>query len=460
MIEIVTSAPLATVQDLGREGYRRFGVGTAGAMDRLALQTANLMLGNDPNAAALEIPASPFALRFDRDVGFALTGADCAATLDDRLLPPWWAASATAGQTLRLQMPRRGTNAYVALSGGIDVPLLLGSRSTHLRGAFGGFAGRSLQAGDVLAAGEPARAMQREFGVAPPDLALPFGEPRAERVTWVRVLPAAEYRCFRDDARDALWTASWKISAQSNRAGYRLTGPDLILNAPLEMRSHGLVPGVIQVPHGGQPIIQLADAYTAGGYPKIGTVIEADLWRIAQAPLGTTLRFRCVSYDEALDAAAANAAYLDRQRFWCDLQDAASRRKFGPAMGTHADDLRAIVDWLALSHLSGIEIATASGIVRMAMAVGDAVGSSDNGPVRVVTSPAPGRFHTAHPHRSTRMAAPASAVRSGDVLALLASGVIYEPILAPCDGIVLGCLAIDGTLMGYGAPAFLMQPTA
>ena len=311
MIEIITTAGLATVQDLGRYGGLRYGVGRAGAMDRVALAAANLLLGNDENAAGIEIQLFPFAARFTSDCGFAITGADCAAQLDGRALLPWSAYSAHAGQELLLGLPQssaRASRAYLALPGGVDVPEVLGSRSTQLRGAFGGLEGRFLQTGDHLraAASEPGRTVAG-FGLVPSSLALPF---HTKDRPAIRVLPAAEYCCFTPGSKELFWSGEWKITAQSDRYGYRLKGTALEFAQPVEMLSHGIVPGVIQVPPGGQPIIQLSDAQPSGGYPKIGTVIEADLWRLGQAPIGSCIRFVQTTWEEAVAADEEIRAWL------------------------------------------------------------------------------------------------------------------------------------------------------
>jgi biotin-dependent carboxylase-like uncharacterized protein len=313
-IEIMATGGLATVQDLGRYGSLRYGVGVAGAMDRLALAAANLLLGNDADAAAIEIPMFPFSARFTADCAFALTGADCAARLGARALLPWSVHRAGAGEELVLGPPRGGAlrracRAYLALAGGADVPAVLGSRSTQLRGAFGGFEGRALRNGDVLGA---AAATPGEgpfgFGLVPPGEALPL---HLDGLAAVRVLPAAEYPHFTPAARDAFWAGEWKITAQSDRYGYRLAGVPLAFKAPVEMLSHGIVPGVIQVPPGGQPIVQMRDAQPSGGYPKLGTVIEADLWRLGQAPVGSLIRFIETDWEAAVAAADAVQAWLD-----------------------------------------------------------------------------------------------------------------------------------------------------
>ncbi|MDM0019233.1 biotin-dependent carboxyltransferase family protein [Variovorax saccharolyticus] len=310
MIEILSNAALATVQDLGRLGSLRFGVGTAGAMDDLALAAGNLLLGNEAGAAGIEIPVFPFKVRFIEDCAFALTGADCGARLDAAPLLPWWSHQARAGQVLTLGLPQgaqRASRALLCLPGGIDVPQVLGSRSTQMRGAFGGHEGRALRKGDRLRAAEPQRACRTGFGLVPPALALPQ---EIDGLIALRVLPGAEYLGFEAASRAAFWAGEWRITAQSDRYGYRLAGEPLQPVAPMELRSHGIVPGVIQVPHSGQPIIQMRDAQPSGGYPKFGTVIEADLWRLGQAPIGSRIRFVETGWDEAVAALEQKEAWL------------------------------------------------------------------------------------------------------------------------------------------------------
>lgn len=312
MIEIVTAGAQTTVQDQGRHGSLRWGVGTAGAMDPLALAAGNLLLGSDEGAAAIEVQVFPLRLRFVEDSGFALTGADCGAQLDGRPLLPWARHHARAGQELQLGLPlpgpARSSRAYLCLPGGVDVPQVLGSRSTQLRGAFGGLDGRPLRAGDRLQGASADRARPLPpLAVMPPDSVMPQ---RLDGCLAVRVLPAAEYPRYTAESQAAFWDSDWKITPQSDRYGYRFAGATpLRPEAPMEMRSHGIVPGVLQVPPDGQPIVQMRDAQPTGGYPKIGTVIEADLWRLGQAPIGSRIRFVQVSWDQALAALDELAAW-------------------------------------------------------------------------------------------------------------------------------------------------------
>ncbi|WP_426125332.1 biotin-dependent carboxyltransferase family protein [Pseudomonas sp. PSPC2-3] len=322
MIEVLSTTALATVQDFGRFGSLGYGVGTSGAMDHLALALGNLMLGNPEGAAAIEIPMFTFEVRFVQDCAFAVSGAACEASLDGQPLPPYWVAQAREGQVLSLGYPTSGSRAYLCLAGGVDVPSVLGSRSTQLRGEFGGLHGRALQQGDRIAALRPGVSkLPSDFGVVSPSHALPL---QCDGVPAMRVLPAAEYDCFLDESRAAFWAGEWKVTTQSNRYGYRLEGAPILPKAPMEIRSHGIVPGVIQVPHGGQPIIQMRDAQPSGGYPKFGTVIEADLWRLGQAPIGSKVRFVECSYAEAVAALEDNQRYLAQVRRLVDLHRLAS----------------------------------------------------------------------------------------------------------------------------------------
>lgn len=321
MIEILASPAFNTIQDLGRHGARRIGVSTSGAMDPVALAGGNALLGNDDNAAGIEIQTFPFRLRFQAEATFALTGADHVSTLAGSPVHPWWCKRAQAGDILEIGTPRRGARVYATFGGGLDVPRVLGSRSTHLRAGFGGLEGRTLQAGDVIPVGTPSRGGGRrfDFGAAPPDVAIAGAGSVEDRVLRIRLMRAGEYDLFSEAMQARFWSTMWSISARSDRGGYRLTGDKLILDAPVEMRSHGVVAGVVQVPPGGEPIIQMSDANTAGGYPKMAAVIQADLWRLGQATPGSCIAFSEVSYQDAVAAMAPVNDYLARLRATADL---------------------------------------------------------------------------------------------------------------------------------------------
>ena len=299
MIKVISIPPLATVQDLGRDGHWYQGLGRAGAMDSLAHRAANMLLGNEDTAATLEIQLTPARFEFTESQAFALAGAPCGATLDGHALPRVWAGMAQAGQMLDLAGMPTGARVYLALPGGIDVPQVLGSRSTQLRETFGGYQGRVLRPGDHL---DPIRKDPPTVPEAGLSLGLPPLRRDGEAAIALRALSSGEHDEFTPDAQEAFWSTPFSVSPQSNRQGYRLEGANLTRKSHGELRSHGIVPGIVQVPGGGAPIIQLADSATMGGYPKIAAVIAADLWRLGQARPGDALRFQRV---DLADAAAA-----------------------------------------------------------------------------------------------------------------------------------------------------------
>ncbi|WP_417280744.1 biotin-dependent carboxyltransferase family protein [Celeribacter sp.] len=305
MIEVLSIPPLATVQDLGRAGHWAQGLGRAGAMDPLGHQITNWLLGNDDNAATLEIPLTPARFKIVEDTEFALTGAACGAKLDGVPLPRNWSGQGRAGQVLDLGAMTDGARVYLALPGGIDVPEVLGSRSTQFRESFGGYEGRVLKPGDRLVGCRTAPKAAGSLSFAPPPL-----RQTGDDAIRLRVLPSVETRQFSEASLAAFFREPYRVTPQSNRQGCRLEGPVLERVAQGELRSHGIAPGIIQVPGGGQPIIQLADAATMGGYPKIACVIEEDLWRIGQARPGDRFRFDMIDLSQARDIERDTAAHL------------------------------------------------------------------------------------------------------------------------------------------------------
>ena len=313
MIEILETGPFNTVQDLGRPGYRDIGVSASGAMDPLAVRIGNGLVGNDEGAAVLEIQTFPFRLQFAERTVFAVTGTDGNPVLDGIELPAWCAFTADAGQILELRQPPKLARAYLCVSGGLDVPSVMGSRSTSLRGGFGGYAGRPLEKGDRIIAGAASTNIPLPasgLAVVEPSIALQDVFPSSPDGTLlIRALPAGEHGLFADDGK-AFWDQSWRISSRSDRTGYRLSGDAIVPTETVEMRSHGVMPGVIQVPPGGEPIVQMSDANTAGGYPKIAGVIECDLWRLGQARIGSRVRFVRSSHAEARAVEKAVERYI------------------------------------------------------------------------------------------------------------------------------------------------------
>lgn len=315
MIVIRKPGVLASVQDLGRHGHRQLGICPGGALDVLALTLANRLVGNADRAAGLELTMGGCELQFEADTRIAFTGDDFGATLDGVPLWPCWSVPVAAGQTLRLAganasgTRKSGVRSWLAVAGGIDVPPVLGSRSTDLKAGFGGLQGRALRKGDRLPTGvsalDTAQRERRPFGIRGPD----WGPAEDDGAIALRVLPGPEFELFTLAAREQLWGERWRITPQSNRMGSRLEGAELKRKRSGDMLSSGVIPGTIQVPPSGQPIILMGDAQTTGGYPRIGVVIRADLWKLAQAPLNGRLRLVQVDQPQAL------AAWADQQRY-------------------------------------------------------------------------------------------------------------------------------------------------
>ncbi|MDP5009144.1 MAG: biotin-dependent carboxyltransferase family protein [Glaciimonas sp.] len=312
-IEVCRAGKMNSVQDAGRSGFRHLGICQAGVLDKVALNIANRLVGNVADAAALEITLGPCVLRFTADTRIALGGADFAATLDGKPLSPWWSVPVRAGQTLTLEAARHGMRAYIAIAGGIAVPAQLASHATDMQAGFGGHEGRALLDGDRLCVGALDDGMRHvmstpSFGVRAPAW---YQTSDAEPVP-IRVIPGPDYALFTAAAQKDFWECPWTMTPQSNRMGFRLSGTELKTKKPTDLLSHGVVPGVIQVPPSGQPIVLMADAQTTGGYPKIGVVINADLARLAQVRFNRTLQFVTCSIEQAQQALQHEAEFLEQ----------------------------------------------------------------------------------------------------------------------------------------------------
>ena len=305
MIAVVRPGLLCTVQDAGRPGWRASGMPVAGAMDRLAMAAANVLAGNAPGAATVELTLAGGTWRFAAPATAAVCGADLSATLDGAPLPPWSSFRAPAGSTLAFGAPRSGVRAYLAVRGGIDVPPVLGSRSTYTRASVGGLEGRALRAGDRLPVG-------RRAGRGPPPLALEPGEaPPCGGSTRLRVLLGPQQDRFTEEGLACFLGTPWKVTPQNDRMGYRLDGPPLRLRAAADILTDPLLPGAVQVSGNGLPIAMMMDCQTTGGYAKIATVIGPDLRLLAQARAGDELRFVACRQADAVAALRAERDWLE-----------------------------------------------------------------------------------------------------------------------------------------------------
>ncbi|MBK7765621.1 MAG: biotin-dependent carboxyltransferase family protein [Sulfuritalea sp.] len=296
MIEILDCPMPVTVQDAGRPGYRHLGVPLSGALDPDFLAIANALVGNPATSAALEMRLLGLRLRATAPLTIALAGA-CTAQIEDtsgelRPAAAWDSHSLALGETLIVGKLHEGI-AYLAFAGGLDLPEVLGSRSTYVRAGIGGLDGRALKAGDCLKVGA---------GTRPNPLRLP--QPPRPPDGPLRIVPGPQREYFTDAAWSRLLGDEFVISREADRMGLRLDGPRLEHDPArgADIVSDAVTPGVIQVPGDGRPIILLADCQTVGGYPKIATVIGADLPRLGRALPGQTLRFVEVGIDQALAA--------------------------------------------------------------------------------------------------------------------------------------------------------------
>ncbi len=301
MLTIIRAGIYTSVQGGKRIGLRQAGVSYCGALDGPALSIANALVGNDLDAPGLEITLGQCEIEFGEDGWFALTGAGCEARLDGKAVWTGWRNAVKAGQRLVLKRPLHGMRSYLAVSGGLDVPDVLGSASTDLKTGVGGLEGRLLRDGDTLAVKPAASTFSAPQGV--------------KQLLWsnrIRALPGPEYQEFDKASQEAFWRLPWRLNPQSNRMGYRLQGQSLVRTSNRELVSHGLLPGVVQVPSNGQPIVLMNDAQTTGGYPRIACIIEADMYHLAQIPLGQPIHFVPCTLEEALAARQEQRRFLDQ----------------------------------------------------------------------------------------------------------------------------------------------------
>jgi antagonist of KipI len=310
-LSVVKPGLLTTVQDLGRYGHQASGVPVAGPMDTFSHRLANQLVGNVASAATLEITLIGPELIVEADTTMAITGAHFEVTCDDRAIETGASFAVARGQRIKFGRIVEGARAYVAVAGGVQTEPVLGSRATHLVSKMGGFNGRALALGDrVPIAGEPPPRPSRKSA----GLTLP-----TKGRALLRVIPGPQADWFQADALRAIASVSFRISPQSNRMGYRLQGPPLVRVRDEELISEPLGIGAIQVPAAGEPILLMADRQTAGGYPKIGYVISADLPLAGQLKPGDFIEFHLCTHQEAVAALIARERQLLR---YADLRDA------------------------------------------------------------------------------------------------------------------------------------------
>ena len=304
--EVIRPGPLTTIQDLGRYGYQQYGIPPSGAMDNYACRVSNLLVGNDENAACLEITLFGLRLRALNDTVIAVSGGDQGATLNCNPIPLWQAITVRRGDMITFLRYKSGCRSYLAVAGGINkVPSIMGSASTNIRTGIGGLDGRALQAGDLIQFKESSIAtVLRKI---PPEY-IPAYREHIE----LRVMLGPQDDRFTEEGIHTFLTSEYSVSHQADRMGYRLTGPRIQHKKGADIVYDGIPLGAIQVPGDGSPIILLADRPTTGGYTKIAVVISADISCLAQTKPGDTIRFRQVSENQALGALKEYEQKLER----------------------------------------------------------------------------------------------------------------------------------------------------
>jgi antagonist of KipI len=309
-IKVIRPGLLSSIQDLGRYGMQKHGVIVSGAMDSFALRAANILVGNEEGEAALEITIVGPKLQFLEDSLIAICGGHLSPTVNGQTIPEWRPVLVKSGSLLSFGAVQAGCRAYLAVAGGFDVARVMNSRSTYLRAKIGGFQGRPLKKGDVLQFQPPyhlaIRRIQHLYEKAGTNL-VAVSEwsisknilPAYRENPLIRVLQGGQFHWFTAESREQFFHEEFLVTPQSDRMGYRLNGPKLLLSQPQELISEAVTAGTVQVPTVGHPIILLADRQTTGGYPKIAQVATVDLPVLAQVKPGETVRFQEIQLEEA-----------------------------------------------------------------------------------------------------------------------------------------------------------------
>lgn len=294
-LTVISPGPLSTVQDAGRFGYMNTGFSPSGAMDTYSMRIANLLVGNSPDDGVVEMTLMGMSVSFDCTSVIALTGADMSPKLNGADIPMYTSVEVNAGDTLTLGVANAGMRSYLAIAGGFDIPLVMGSMSTNLKCAIGGFNGRKLQAGDVIplrhsiplsVIGRRSTTPKNNYG----------------NTITLRVLLGPQDDYFTEGGINTFLSTEYTVSAKSDRMGIRLDGTAVENKNGVDIISDGIATGSVQIPSSGTPIIMMADRQTTGGYAKIATVISSDLKLIAQARAGDKIKFEAVDEKTALKA--------------------------------------------------------------------------------------------------------------------------------------------------------------
>jgi biotin-dependent carboxylase-like uncharacterized protein len=460
-LTIETPGLYTTVQDLGRSGMARFGVTPGGAMDRGALILGNRLLGNPIDAAGIECTLSGPAVRFNAEIVFAATGADFGATLDGAAIPRWQPMLAKTGSLLRLDSSVRGpgARAYLCVAGGLDLPVVLGSRSTDVVGNFGGFEGRQLQTGDQLPIGKPSiendALLRRRLAIDPP---------RYEQVVEARVVLGPQLDRFTEAGLATFLAEPYRVTSKADRTGIRLEGGRIEHVTDADLVSEGIAHGAIQIPGDGQPIVLMASRGTVGGYTKIATVIGADLDALGQVRPGQSVKFSAVSVEESREL---SRAYFDRIGPKAITEQSPDEGVQAMTSGWDPDGVIRIIaeaERTGVSYLR-LEVAPAGLTLEISRNGGGPLIPAGQGQTQAipddgvdVVAPVLGTFYRRRTPDEPALVEVGDQVEAGALLGLIEVMKTYHEVSAPVAGTVTSILAEDGHYVEYGQSLLRLSP--
>jgi biotin-dependent carboxylase-like uncharacterized protein len=311
---VLNPGMFTTVQDMGRYGYLEYGIPISGAMDTFSLVAANLLVANNSNDACLETTLSGPELHALKETQIAITGGTCSPKINGQNVPTWQTLEVREGDTISLGKVESGCRAYLSLRGGVDAPKMLGSRSTYVRGGFGGIDGRQLKVEDIIE-GFDAPLLKDRYSMSEDCV------PRFPGQYNVHVILGPQSDMFTEEGIGTFLSNPYKVSLEADRMGYRLEGPTIEHKAKADIISDALLPGAIQVPKSGKPIIIMRDAQTTGGYPKIAVVISPDLSLLGQAKPGDVIEFSKITVRQAREK------WLEQYRLLDNLSEMLSKNQ-------------------------------------------------------------------------------------------------------------------------------------
>jgi antagonist of KipI len=333
-IRIISPGLLTMVQDNGRYGYQQYGVPVSGVMDNYSHRLGNILIGNDEFEAVLEATMVGPKVEFLDDMAIAITGGNLSPAINGRAVPLWETVLVHRGDLLEFGGLKTGCRCYIALSGGIDVPVVMGSKSTYTRANLGGYNGRVLKAGDIVKTGNPGQSIGLLNGRKIPAEHVPDYSDTCE----VRVVPGPQDNHFTAEGMKTFLSEQYRVTNQCDRMGYRLQGRPIAHKKGSDIISDGIAMGAIQVTGDGQPIIMMADRQTTGGYTKIANVITADLPKVAQAKPGDIIKFVSVSIDRAQQLMREIESNISRIKQSLAIPNIISTRQFRITVnGRHYD---------------------------------------------------------------------------------------------------------------------------